>query len=55
MIRPHDHGPEPGGEAQVLAVIVTAHVPARPRARLVRRRHVDLCRTSSAVCPSPRA
>ncbi|MEU2075291.1 MULTISPECIES: putative leader peptide [unclassified Streptomyces] len=26
----------------------------RPRARLVCRRHVDLCRTSSAICPSPR-
>ncbi|MFF3842736.1 putative leader peptide [Streptomyces sp. NPDC001930] len=23
-------------------------------ARLVCRRHVDLCRTSSAICPSPR-
>ncbi|MEU7700280.1 MULTISPECIES: putative leader peptide [unclassified Streptomyces] len=24
-------------------------------ARLVCRRHVDLCRTSSAICPSSRA
>ncbi|MEV4431387.1 putative leader peptide [Streptomyces sp. R-07] len=39
----------------MLAAITTAHVPARSRARLVCRRHVDLCRTSSAICPSPRA
>ncbi|MFC7978221.1 putative leader peptide [Streptomyces cinereoruber] len=31
------------------------HAPVRADARLVCRRHVDLCRTSSAICPSPRA
>ncbi|MFC8175062.1 putative leader peptide [Streptomyces sp. NPDC057242] len=31
------------------------HAPVRAGARLVCRRHVDLCRTASAICPSLRA
>ncbi|MFF0428235.1 putative leader peptide [Streptomyces sp. NPDC004520] len=39
----------------MLAVSVAVRVPVRERARLVSRRHVDYCRTSSAICPSSRA
>ncbi|MFE2011006.1 putative leader peptide [Streptomyces sp. NPDC059491] len=37
-------------------MVATSTAPYAPAdARLVSRRHVDFCRTSSAICPSPRA
>ncbi|WP_367823820.1 hypothetical protein [Streptomyces sp. LMG1-1-1.1] len=39
----------------VAVITASPHAPARGGARLVCRRHVDFCRTASAICPSSRA
>ncbi|MFE5908614.1 putative leader peptide [Streptomyces wedmorensis] len=39
----------------VTVITATPHAPARAATGLVCRRHVDFCRTASAICPSPRA
>jgi len=40
---------QPGGEA------LDARWPAAPSAPRVQRRHVDLVRVGSALCPAPRS
>ncbi|MFC8492698.1 MULTISPECIES: putative leader peptide [unclassified Streptomyces] len=54
-LRPRPGGAGTRGEAYVPTATTAPHAPVRAGARLVCRRHVDLCRTASAICPSLRA